>query len=295
MPVEVSMLYLYDRTGKHIYTMDDARGLTIGRSDENMLVLHDECVSSKHAAIYFRNGRYYLQDLNSKNGTCMGAQKISHIELRDGCGFVCGNMQLFVRITAAAAKAEAAVGQQAPIRPALRTPQKKRTAPALLAVIAFLSVLLLAGGAFLILRPKRGPMDSYRYQGLNRLSKDNAWGGQNPFQGKGSRYPGQYLGNGSVPGGSAGNNSNYSGASGDRNTARDAANFGKSTYDIVKEGYKMQQDPVGTAQRMTEDDAYTDDMENKVNNYLDSADKLNDDIEKASEKAEKTLNKLFGD
>ncbi|NLK00586.1 MAG: FHA domain-containing protein, partial [Clostridia bacterium] len=42
---------------------------TLGRSDENHVVIQDPYSSQKHAAVFIRNGQYWVQDLGSKNGT----------------------------------------------------------------------------------------------------------------------------------------------------------------------------------------------------------------------------------
>ena len=56
----------------------------IGRADQNDIVLKDRFISKKHARITKRNGIYYLEDLNSANGTYINGQKIENIiELRD--------------------------------------------------------------------------------------------------------------------------------------------------------------------------------------------------------------------
>lgn len=52
-------------------------GLTIGRNEENMLVLNDTYVSSHHARIFFYNGRYILEDMKSTNGTMINGDRIS--------------------------------------------------------------------------------------------------------------------------------------------------------------------------------------------------------------------------
>lgn len=50
--------------------------LTIGRSEACQLVLATEYVSSRHAKIYFEEGRYVIEDLNSTNGTYLNETKI---------------------------------------------------------------------------------------------------------------------------------------------------------------------------------------------------------------------------
>lgn len=43
--------------------------ITIGRNSSNHMVLPSQSVSAYHARIYFEDGRYMLEDLNSTNGT----------------------------------------------------------------------------------------------------------------------------------------------------------------------------------------------------------------------------------
>ncbi|MEM9176632.1 MAG: FHA domain-containing protein, partial [Myxococcota bacterium] len=52
---------------------------TIGRDPNNDVVLDDDTVSSEHAAIEVRDGRYWLEDLRSTNGT-----RLSDRRLREG-------------------------------------------------------------------------------------------------------------------------------------------------------------------------------------------------------------------
>jgi hypothetical protein len=52
-------------------------GLTIGRSATSNLVLDDEFTSGRHAVIALREGRWYVEDLGSTNGTFIGRRRIS--------------------------------------------------------------------------------------------------------------------------------------------------------------------------------------------------------------------------
>lgn len=52
-------------------------GVTIGRKEDNVVILGDEYVSNRHAKIYIKNTEYYLEDLNSTNGTSLNSIKIS--------------------------------------------------------------------------------------------------------------------------------------------------------------------------------------------------------------------------
>jgi hypothetical protein len=50
--------------------------LTIGRKADNLLILGDKYVSSKHARIFMKNTNYVLHDLGSTNGTLMNKKKV---------------------------------------------------------------------------------------------------------------------------------------------------------------------------------------------------------------------------
>jgi predicted component of type VI protein secretion system len=52
------------------------RGLSIGRGDDNDLVISYAAVSRNHAQVMLDRGRYYVADLNSANGTFMGRTRL---------------------------------------------------------------------------------------------------------------------------------------------------------------------------------------------------------------------------
>ncbi|MPQ42698.1 FHA domain-containing protein [Clostridium tarantellae] len=51
--------------------------ITLGRREDNSIVLNDRFVSSYHAKIYVRNNEFYLEDLASTNGTYVNEQKVT--------------------------------------------------------------------------------------------------------------------------------------------------------------------------------------------------------------------------
>lgn len=58
---------------------------TIGRNDGNTIVLDDGFVSGSHAEITFDRGQWWLQDLNSTNGTTINRQAVHHrVPVQDG-------------------------------------------------------------------------------------------------------------------------------------------------------------------------------------------------------------------
>ena len=51
--------------------------ITIGRKEDNSVVLNDQHVSGNHAILSIRNEAFVLEDLNSTNGTLVNGKKIS--------------------------------------------------------------------------------------------------------------------------------------------------------------------------------------------------------------------------
>lgn len=72
--------------------------ITIGRSPRNDIVIKDNFVSKKHLQITDQNGTYFIEDLNSANGTYLNGELIHDIiELRNGDRIGIGFIQfLFV-------------------------------------------------------------------------------------------------------------------------------------------------------------------------------------------------------
>lgn len=50
--------------------------ITLGRKEDNSIVLNDQFVSSHHAKLFVRNDEFYLEDLGSTNGTFVNDTKI---------------------------------------------------------------------------------------------------------------------------------------------------------------------------------------------------------------------------
>lgn len=62
----------------------DKERMIIGRHREAEIWINDESISRKHAEVFSKEGRIYLRDLGSKNGTYLRDQQILEIELKDG-------------------------------------------------------------------------------------------------------------------------------------------------------------------------------------------------------------------
>ncbi len=60
-------------------------GLSIGRSKDSDVRIEDRYASSLHARVFSREGRYFVEDMNSTNGTLLnGATLKGEAELIDG-------------------------------------------------------------------------------------------------------------------------------------------------------------------------------------------------------------------
>ena len=71
----------------------------IGRSSDNDIQIKDKTVSRKHLKIFIRENRYYIEDLESKNGTYVNGEQIRpgrEIEIDEGHPIVIGMCVLCV-------------------------------------------------------------------------------------------------------------------------------------------------------------------------------------------------------
>jgi hypothetical protein len=60
-------------------------GLSVGRSKEADVQIEDRYASSLHARVFSREGRFFVEDMNSTNGTLLnGATLVGEAELIDG-------------------------------------------------------------------------------------------------------------------------------------------------------------------------------------------------------------------
>lgn len=57
--------------------------ITIGRTDENDIVLHSPYISRLHARMVWEEGSFYIEDVNSSLGTLVNGKKISRIKLKN--------------------------------------------------------------------------------------------------------------------------------------------------------------------------------------------------------------------
>ncbi|MCP4499857.1 MAG: FHA domain-containing protein [Deltaproteobacteria bacterium] len=80
--------------GNEVEIPIDRQELTIGRDNSCDIVLHDEAVSRRHAAIRRQEGGYFVvQDLGSRNGTLVGGLPIKDMLITEGDRFTVGTVR----------------------------------------------------------------------------------------------------------------------------------------------------------------------------------------------------------
>jgi pSer/pThr/pTyr-binding forkhead associated (FHA) protein len=66
----------------------------LGRDISCDVCLDDPLVSNEHALIVKSNGSYVLEDLNSRNGTCVDGESVQRKKLKNGTRISIGNFIL---------------------------------------------------------------------------------------------------------------------------------------------------------------------------------------------------------
>jgi pSer/pThr/pTyr-binding forkhead associated (FHA) protein len=71
----------------------NAEVISVGRSTDNDIQLHDQFASHNHLKIYRKDEKWYLQDLNSRNGTFVNGKRVipgERFEVSEGFSIVVG-------------------------------------------------------------------------------------------------------------------------------------------------------------------------------------------------------------
>jgi len=69
---------------------------TLGSAPDSDVVLHDQTISAKHASIRYKDGKFFLSDLDSSNGTFINGLEecVARVELNDSDTFRIGGVTL---------------------------------------------------------------------------------------------------------------------------------------------------------------------------------------------------------
>ena len=92
-------------SGKEVQQRYSQTEVTIGRDPNCDFPILDEAVSAHHARVSFHHSQWWLEDLNSTNGTFMGKSKVSvPVVLIASDQFKCGNTLFTVDMDALSEK-----------------------------------------------------------------------------------------------------------------------------------------------------------------------------------------------
>lgn len=68
---------------KEVYTLEDT--ITIGRKKENNVAINDPYISNQHLKITLDEGKFFIEDLDSANGTYLDGDRITDVlRLKNG-------------------------------------------------------------------------------------------------------------------------------------------------------------------------------------------------------------------
>lgn len=71
----------------------DSERMTLGRADDNQLIVADDSVSSHHGEVSYDGNSWTLTDLGSTNGTKVGGSRVESVALGHGASFQLGNVE----------------------------------------------------------------------------------------------------------------------------------------------------------------------------------------------------------
>jgi hypothetical protein len=89
-----SLILSYNDEELHTYPIEKGLLLTVGRSDQNDIIIDETAVSNVHAEIEFEVGNYYITDIQSKNGTFVDGELVISRKLKNGNIISIGNYSL---------------------------------------------------------------------------------------------------------------------------------------------------------------------------------------------------------
>lgn len=96
-----NIAYLVIRDGKKwsdVFRLMPGRTVTIGRSPTNQIVIKEDQASRQHAEIFMSEGKWTVRDLNSRNGTAIGTERLmgDHVLKVNDIIWIAGTQMAFV-------------------------------------------------------------------------------------------------------------------------------------------------------------------------------------------------------
>jgi len=125
--------------------------ITLGRANDNDIVLNDEMVSKHHARIIIQGNNYLIEDLGSSNGTAVNGQQVKSHILSNGDKLYLGQTNLsFQSAIPAAVTQPLAAGTPVPTPPIVpvqtQAPADRKSKKGVWIAVGIVVALLLLGG-----------------------------------------------------------------------------------------------------------------------------------------------------
>ncbi len=97
---EIKKAYLVIKEGENerIFHLPKDRHISIGSSEKSDLTIKDKFVSERHCTIFFENGRYFIRDNFSRNGTQVNGVRTRDAEIKSGSIIRIGKTEMILRI-----------------------------------------------------------------------------------------------------------------------------------------------------------------------------------------------------
>lgn len=92
------LLYLRGNQPPRMYHLSKEKYVSVGRDKINNICIEEKTLSGQHFRIVPKDGKYYLLDLQSTNGTFVDGERITYRELKHGSQISAGQCQFIFRI-----------------------------------------------------------------------------------------------------------------------------------------------------------------------------------------------------
>ena len=94
MSVQATLVYTDQNGAKQALPLVTGEDTTIGRHPNCSLTISQPSVSRRHARLWFDQGSWFVEDLQSSNGTYVNDKRINRTPLKDGDELRCGDFVL---------------------------------------------------------------------------------------------------------------------------------------------------------------------------------------------------------
>ena len=95
-------LLVYHRGGAHVFPLDPGRPLVLGRGESAQVSIADRSLSRDHARFWQEDGKVWVEDLGSTNGTRVNGEPVQRCQVRKGDEVGLGSVVVAIQSLSAA-------------------------------------------------------------------------------------------------------------------------------------------------------------------------------------------------